>query len=49
MFNDHVLVSLDILVPDIDGIQLLRKTKGQRLAVQIMMITTYDYKDNFAV
>jgi DNA-binding response OmpR family regulator len=43
------LVSLDISIPDIDGIQLLRLMKEKRPHVPIIMITAYDYRDNFAV
>jgi DNA-binding response OmpR family regulator len=43
------LVTLDILLPDIDGISLLRKMKEQRPDVPILMATAYDYRDDFAV
>jgi DNA-binding response OmpR family regulator len=43
------LVSLDILMPDIDGIQLLRKMKEQKPHVPIIMNTAYDYRDDFAL
>lgn len=43
------LVTLDILMPDIDGIRLLRKMKEQRPDVPILMSTAYDYRDDFAV
>lgn len=43
------LVTLDILLPDIDGISLLRKMKEQRPDVPILMSTAYDYRDDFAV
>jgi DNA-binding response OmpR family regulator len=43
------LVTLDILMPDIDGISLLRKMKEQRPDVPILMSTAYDYRDDFAV
>lgn len=43
------LVTLDILMPDIDGISLLRRMKEQRPRVPIIMSTAYDYRDDFAV
>lgn len=43
------IVTLDILMPDIDGISLLRKMKEQRPKTPIIMSTAYDYRDDFAV
>jgi DNA-binding response OmpR family regulator len=43
------LVTLDILMPDIDGISLLRTMKELRPDVPILMSTAYDYRDDFAV
>ena len=43
------MVTLDILMPDIDGISLLRKMKEQRPDVPVIMSTAYDYRDDFAV
>ncbi len=43
------LVSLDILMPDIDGISLLRRMKELRPRLPIIMSTAYDYRDDFAV
>lgn len=43
------IVTLDILMPDIDGISLLRKMKEKRPSVPIIMSTAYDYRDDFAV
>ncbi len=43
------LVTLDILMPDMDGIQVLRKMKEKRPRVPIVMSTAYDYRDDFAV
>ncbi|MBI4822869.1 MAG: response regulator [Nitrospirae bacterium] len=43
------LVTLDILMPDIDGISLLRKMKELRPRIPIIMSTAYDYRDDFAV
>lgn len=43
------IVTLDILMPDIDGISLLRKMKDQKPDIPIIMSTAYDYRDDFAV
>jgi len=43
------IVTLDILLPDIDGIKLLRRMKEQRPRLPIIMSTAYDYRDDFAV
>jgi DNA-binding response OmpR family regulator len=43
------IVTLDILMPDIDGISLLRKMKEQQPKIPIIMSTAYDYRDDFAV
>lgn len=43
------LVTLDILMPDIDGISLLRRMKELKRDVPIIMSTAYDYRDDFAV
>ncbi len=43
------IVTLDILMPDIDGISLLRKMKERKPAIPIIMSTAYDYRDDFAV
>lgn len=43
------LVTLDILMPDIDGISLLRKMKEHRPDIPIIMSTAFDYRDDFAV
>lgn len=47
--NDPDLVTLDILMPDMDGIQVLRKMKEKRPRLPIIMSTAYDYRDDFAV
>lgn len=43
------IVTLDILMPDIDGISLLRTMKEMRPDVPIIMSTAFDYRDDFAV
>ena len=43
------LVSLDIHLPDIDGIKLLRQMKEKRPRLPIIMSTAYDYRDDFSV
>lgn len=43
------LVTLDILIPDVDGITLLRRMKEMKPHVPIIMSTAYDYRDDFAV
>lgn len=43
------LVTLDILMPDIDGIKLLRQMKERKPRIPIIMSTAYDYRDDFAV
>lgn len=43
------LVTLDILMPDIDGIKLLRSMKEKKPRLPIIMSTAYDYRDDFAV
>lgn len=47
--EDPDVVTLDILMPDIDGIALLRKMKERRPKTPIIMSTAYDYRDDFAV
>ena len=51
LFDSEVpdLVTLDILLPDIDGIRLLWLMKERRPTVPIIMSTAYDYKSDFAV
>jgi DNA-binding response OmpR family regulator len=51
LFDSEVpdVVTLDILLPDVDGIRLLRQMKEKRPKVPIIMSTAYDYRDDFAV
>ena len=43
------IITLDILMPDMDGIQVLRLMKEKRPDVPIIMLTAYDYRDDFSV
>lgn len=43
------LVTLDIRLPDVDGIYLLRQMKEKRPKVPIVMSTAYDYRNDFSV
>ncbi|HAK88174.1 MAG TPA: two-component system response regulator [Nitrospiraceae bacterium] len=43
------IVTLDILMPDIDGIQVLRQLKEKRPEIPVIMLTAYDYRDDFSV
>ena len=43
------IVTLDILMPGMDGIQVLRHMKEKNPKLPIIMSTAYDYRDDFAV
>ena len=43
------IVTLDIMIPDIDGIQLLRQLKQEKPDMPVIMLTAYDYRDDFSV
>lgn len=43
------IITLDILIPDMDGIQVLRQIKEKRPHVSVIMLTAYDYRDDFSV
>lgn len=47
--ENPALVTLDILMPDVDGIKLLRQMKEKKPQVPVIMSTAYDYRDDFAV
>ena len=47
--EDPDLVTLDILMPDVDGIKLLRQMKEKKPRLPIIMSTAYDYRDDCAV
>lgn len=43
------LVTLDIMMPDIDGIQVLRQLKEKNPNIPVIMLTAYDYRDDFSI
>jgi DNA-binding response OmpR family regulator len=43
------IVTLDILMPDMDGIQVLRYLKEKKPSIPVIMLTAYDYRDDFSV
>jgi DNA-binding response OmpR family regulator len=43
------LVTLDIRLPDVDGIHLLRQMKERKPKLPIIMSTAYDYRNDFSV
>lgn len=43
------LVTLDILLPDIDGIRVLKEMKRHQPKTPIIMSSAYDYRDDFAI
>jgi DNA-binding response OmpR family regulator len=47
--ENYDLVTLDILMPDMDGIKVLRQMKEKNPRIPIIMSTAYDYRDDFAV
>ncbi|MCD5412197.1 response regulator [Thermodesulfovibrionales bacterium] len=47
--EDPDLVTLDILMPDMDGIQVLRQMKEKKPNIPVIMLTAYDYRDDFSV
>lgn len=43
------LITLDIHMPEMDGIQVLRHIKDRRPDIPVIMLTAYDYRDDFSV
>lgn len=43
------MVTLDIMMPDVDGIQVLRQLKEKNPNIPVIMLTAYDYRDDFSV
>lgn len=43
------LVTLDIKLPDLDGMELLRQMKALKPEVPVIILTTYDYMYDFMV
>lgn len=43
------IVLLDILMPDIDGMQVLKMMKKRSPNIPVIMSTAYDYRDDFAI
>ncbi|MCS7163907.1 MAG: response regulator [Thermodesulfovibrio sp.] len=43
------IVTLDIMMPDIDGIQVLRQLKQKNPNIPVIMLTAYDYRDDFSI
>lgn len=36
-------------MPDMDGIQVLRQIKEKKPQIPVIMLTAYDYRDDFSV
>lgn len=43
------IITLDIMMPEMDGIQVLRQIKQKTPDIPIVMLTAYDYRDDFSV
>jgi CheY-like chemotaxis protein len=43
------IITLDIMMPEMDGIQVLRQIKQKTPDIPIIMLTAYDYRDDFSV
>ena len=37
------------MMPDIDGIQVLRQLKEKNPNIPVIMLTAYDYRDDFSI
>ncbi|HHW20902.1 MAG TPA: response regulator [Thermodesulfovibrio thiophilus] len=51
LFETHKpdIVTLDIMMPDMDGIQVLRQLKQKNPNIPVIMLTAYDYRDDFSI
>lgn len=51
LFEAHKpdIVTLDIMMPDMDGIQVLRQLKQKNPNIPVIMLTAYDYRDDFSI
>lgn len=51
LFETHKpdIVTLDIMIPDMDGIQVLRQLKQKNPNIPVIMLTAYDYRDDFSI
>ncbi|MBF0343807.1 MAG: response regulator [Nitrospirae bacterium] len=47
--EDINIVTLDILMPGMDGIEVLRRMKEKKPDLPVIMSTAYDYRDDFSV
>ena len=43
------IVTLDIMIPDINGLQLLQQLKQEKPQTPVIILTAYDYRDDFLV
>ena len=43
------IVTLDIIMPDIGGIELLRRMKGMRPTIPVILCSAWDYRDEFSI
>ncbi len=41
------IITLDILMPGMDGIEVLKKIREQDSLQPVIMLTAYDYRDDF--
>lgn len=48
-YEEPDIVTLDIMMPEMDGIQVLRQIKQKTPEIPIIMLTAYDYRDDFSV
>lgn len=43
------IVTLDINMPGMDGIEVLRRMKEKKKDIPVILLTAYDYRDDFSV